>query len=906
MSKKVNNMSKKINKKNIKILSATLFMLTMFSLNTFAMENNEINFNEKENNKFDNLYEEKNADKDDTFYKEYDDTYTEIDTDYVYKKTETHKEPSQILKTEEKPIVKKEQKKIIKIESNDKKEKTSKNMASETEIKQNIHKYYFSIIVKSIAMLYKIEKFEDDIVKSIEHEIESKMKDAKQAIAKILNINYENLENIKNFKDIIKFMEELDINNLSQPKYIEEILEKLAKEISSIKDILNSLFLPCCRMTRGKYQYIYEQYNNLLVEIVNKINYNIENIIPENALSKKENKKYLESDEEKEYGPYITKFKGTKIYELKDNIKNLINIILTDKFNKLHNEKYNSLLNKYIKLYETVNINTLKDEIPKLKAIMDKILNICKEKFDVITNKVNTINEKFISDEIYSALEDTEKKLPKKIINNKEENKKENKIKNQNNNKDLFKFLEDNTNDGIINLDNINYYDDYIEKIINKTINSNDNDFNDSINETTKDNIFLQKEILENLFKKVEDLYSKFEYISLSIKKEMNEINKLFPQTKYKKTLSDVEKKINDIIETIDMKAKNKNIDNEIDIAIKKLKIRKAQNILSKAYKISEYYKKIKEKARNLFNKLYICKQNYMDFKYRNYDTENEAITKKYEIIKIMENIGNLFKKIDVISERFIEDDEYKLTKTTPFYEIIENDFIELDKKIISLKNEIDLLGHDEKDKEKLIPFNKDKLNNLENLISQNKNSIMQKINEYNSKINSEYEELGHILESSNTLQSFKSKSLENIDIKIKNILNNIKICDDLTQAKQNINNGKIFFYKFGYLILIKRIEELETIKKDLENCNNKDKLKKLELKFDYIQDSAYNSLMEWQKIQDNIQYMSREELKEFKYLSKVNNIPLEDGISEFVQKINSLCENCIEIISQKNKDFNK
>ena len=92
-------MSKKVNKKNIKILSATLFMLTMFSLNTFAMENNKINFNEKENNKFDNLYEEKNADKDNAFYKEYDDTYTEIDTDYVYKKTETHKEPSQILKT---------------------------------------------------------------------------------------------------------------------------------------------------------------------------------------------------------------------------------------------------------------------------------------------------------------------------------------------------------------------------------------------------------------------------------------------------------------------------------------------------------------------------------------------------------------------------------------------------------------------------------------------------------------------------------------------------------------------------------------------------------------------------------------------------------------------------------------
>ena len=782
-------------------------------------------------------------------------------------------------------------------------EETSKNMASETEIKQNIHKYYFSIIVKSIAMLYKIEKFEDDIVKSIEHEIESKMKDAKQAIAKILNINYEDLENIKNFKDIIKFMEELDINNLSQPKYIEETLEKLAKEISSIKDILNSLFLPCCRMTRGKYQYIYEQYNNLLVESVNKINYNIENIIPENALSKKENKKYLESDEEKEYGPYITKFKGTKIYELKDNIKNLINIILTDKYNKLHNEEYNSLLNKYIELYETVNINTLKDEIPKLKAIMDKILNICKEKFDVITNKVKTINEKFISDEIYSALEDTEKKLPKKIINNKE-NKKENKIKNQNDNKDLFKFLEDNTDDGIINLDNINFYDDYVEKIANKIINSNDNDFNDSINETTKDNIFLQKEILENLFKKVENLYSKFEYISLSIKKEMNEINKLFPQTKYKKTLSDVEKKINDIIETIDMKAKNKNIDNEIDIAIKKLKIRKAQNILSKAYKISEYYKKIKEKAKNLSSELDSCKQNYIKFKNKNYDIKyKEVITAKHEIMK---NIKYLLKKIDIISERFIEDDEYKLTKTIPFYEIIENDFIELDKKIISLENEIDLLGHDEKDKEKLIPFSKDKLNNLENLISQNKNSIMQKINKYNLKINSEYEKLGHILESSNTLQSLKSKSLENIDITIKNILNNIKICDDLTQAKQNLNNGKIFFYKFGYLILIKRIKELETIKKDLENCNNKDKLKKLERKFDYIQDSAYNSLMEWQKIQDNIQYMSREELKEFKYLSKVNNIPLEDEISEFVQKINSLCENCIAIISQKNKDFNK
>ena len=90
-------MSKKVNKRNIKILSAIIFIVTMSNIGAFAMENNQDFFDQEKNNECE-FNQEKNNEFE-NYVNEYD-NYTEIDTNYLCKNTQTTKEPQTTKETE--------------------------------------------------------------------------------------------------------------------------------------------------------------------------------------------------------------------------------------------------------------------------------------------------------------------------------------------------------------------------------------------------------------------------------------------------------------------------------------------------------------------------------------------------------------------------------------------------------------------------------------------------------------------------------------------------------------------------------------------------------------------------------------------------------------------------------------
>ena len=354
-------MSKKVNKRNIKILSAIIFIVTMSNIGAFAMENNqdffdqeknnECEFNQEENNEFENCLNEY-------------DNYTEIDTNYLCKnttetkKTETTKEPEKTKENQEdkieKPIKqiqtekykepKQKDEKIIKTEMSD----SEKDLNETLEIRLNNYKKYK-------------EKFEN-----LFEPFKKPLKEIKSFIGKLKfmlvglkqSLNQINTKDIKNFNDMLNAIMEFinSENSIKSETILNLIKDKLKGIYEKLSDETN--FKTINELYKSKLQKISNEYDKLLVDFINDTGISFEELDDDinsknnNINDKNENKK-----------PFSLVQKEKKLAEIKNEISKINSNIK----NTINNIKEDPLLKEYMDQNLILNISKTIDKISTIK-----------------------------------------------------------------------------------------------------------------------------------------------------------------------------------------------------------------------------------------------------------------------------------------------------------------------------------------------------------------------------------------------------------------------------------------------------------------------------------------------------------------------------------------------------------
>ena len=354
-------MSKKVNKRNIKILSAIIFIVTMSNIGAFAMENNQDFFDQEKNNECE-FNQEKNNEFE-NYVNEYD-NYTEIDTNYLCKNTQTTKEPQTTKETEttkenqedkiEKPIKqiqtekykepKQKDEKIIKTEMSD----SEKDLNETLEIRLNNYKKYK-------------EKFEN-----LFEPFKKPLKEIKSFIGKLKfmlvglkqSLNQINTKDIKNFNDMLNAIMEFinSENSIKSETILNLIKDKLKGIYEKLSDETN--FKTINELYKSKLQKISNEYDKLLVDFINDTGISFEELDDDinsknnNINDKNENKK-----------PFSLVQKEKKLAEIKNEISKINSNIK----NTINNIKEDPLLKEYMDQNLILNISKTIDKISTIK-----------------------------------------------------------------------------------------------------------------------------------------------------------------------------------------------------------------------------------------------------------------------------------------------------------------------------------------------------------------------------------------------------------------------------------------------------------------------------------------------------------------------------------------------------------
>lgn len=354
-------MSKKVNKRNIKILSAIIFIVTMSNIGAFAMENNqdffdqeknnECEFNQEENNEFENCLNEY-------------DNYTEIDTNYLCKnttetkKTETTKEPEKTKENQEdkieKPIKqiqtekykepKQKDEKIIKTEMSD----SEKDLNETLEIRLNNYKKYK-------------EKFEN-----LFEPFKKPLKEIKSFITKLKfmlvglkqSLNQINTKDIKNFNDMLNAIMEFinSENSIKSETILNLIKDKLKGIYEKLSDETN--FKTINELYKSKLQKISNEYDKLLVDFINSTGISFEEL--DDDINSKNNDINDKNENKK---PFSLVQKEKKLAEIKNEISKINSNIK----NTINNIKEDPLLKEYMDQNLILNISKTIDKISTIK-----------------------------------------------------------------------------------------------------------------------------------------------------------------------------------------------------------------------------------------------------------------------------------------------------------------------------------------------------------------------------------------------------------------------------------------------------------------------------------------------------------------------------------------------------------
>ncbi len=454
-------MSKKVNKKPMKIISAMLFVVMISSINAFAMKENEnycsnLNINEEiklkqeKNNEiyYDEMYynnnnfntnneitfndcdtefshysttsdTEKKDNNYESFCDEYDkyDTYKESSVNDTWKGTQTinkletkeiiikkdiEEEPKQLRKTElaKKQSIKK--KEAPKTEMTDDK----KNLTVMLEKKLKMYyKYYEDILEKNLKKYkYYYEKFSDS--ERIIDKINKKINEFKNIIESITENSKNNIakikpneaNNINNFKNILDFTKQF--KREGNTKISKENLEIIYDVLYQIDDKIGfstETFSDYDKLSKSRYINFINEYDDLYANFCNDT---ATLITDENTKLTENNNK--QKDENK--NGLCTNFYDDINTPIEDENKTKNIVDLKNIIKNIENEMIDMIKqnNKHL----TTNVVNLESEIDKTK---NEILQIIKSNDAILkelNNKFKEIDEKYMNQEIIIGIFD--------------------------------------------------------------------------------------------------------------------------------------------------------------------------------------------------------------------------------------------------------------------------------------------------------------------------------------------------------------------------------------------------------------------------------------------------------------------------------------------------------------------